>query len=65
MKTCFSRSPATSLAQFGGISQQEWNQTHIPNSSQVPLDELQGHLSELPRDQDIVCKDVQTTFMLC
>jgi rhodanese-related sulfurtransferase len=35
-------------------SQQEWNQVRIAKSILIPLDELQGRVSELPRDQDIV-----------
>ncbi len=35
-------------------SQAEWNQVHIAKSILIPLDELQGRMSELPRDQDIV-----------
>jgi rhodanese-related sulfurtransferase len=35
-------------------SQDEWNQFHIAGSTLVPLDQLQNHLSELPRDKDIV-----------
>ena len=33
---------------------QEWNQSHIPNSTNIPLDTLQSRLDELPRDRDIV-----------
>jgi rhodanese-related sulfurtransferase len=35
-------------------SQDEWNQVHIAKSTLIPLDELQGRMSELPRDQAIV-----------
>jgi len=35
-------------------SQEEWDQTHIANSTLIPLDELQNRLSELPNDRDIV-----------
>src|SRR4030042_1714517 len=35
-------------------SQDEWNQAHIANSINIPLDELQNHLSELPKNKDIV-----------
>jgi rhodanese-related sulfurtransferase len=35
-------------------SQEEWNQVHIAKSTLIPLGELQGRSSELPRDQDIV-----------
>jgi len=32
----------------------EWDQVHLSNSVLIPLDELEGRLDELPRDQDIV-----------
>ena len=32
----------------------EWDQVHIANSTLIPLDELESHLDELPRDRDIV-----------
>ena len=35
-------------------TQEEWNQGHIAKSTLITLDDLQNHLSELPRDQDIV-----------
>ncbi len=35
-------------------TQEEWDQGHIANSTLIGLDTLQDHLSELPRDQDIV-----------
>ena len=35
-------------------SQDEWDQVHIANSVNIPLDELQNHFSDLPKDQDIV-----------
>jgi rhodanese-related sulfurtransferase len=35
-------------------TQAEWDQGHIANSKLIPLDELQGRLGELPKDQDIV-----------
>jgi rhodanese-related sulfurtransferase len=35
-------------------SQDEWNQAHIANSVNIPLDELQNHLNKLPDDRDIV-----------
>ena len=35
-------------------TQEEWNQGHIAKSTLIPLDSLQGRLSDLPRDQDIV-----------
>lgn len=35
-------------------TQQEWDQGHIAKSTLIPLDDLQGRLSELPRDKDIV-----------
>ena len=39
-------------------SQAEWGQAHIPDSTLIPLDELQARLDELPKNIDIVvvCK---------
>ena len=33
---------------------EEWNQGHIPSSILIPLDQLPGRLSEVPRDRDVV-----------
>lgn len=33
---------------------EEWNEFHAPNSTLIPLGELQGRLSELPKNQEIV-----------
>ncbi|MGD0806992.1 MAG: rhodanese-like domain-containing protein [Anaerolineales bacterium] len=33
---------------------EEWNQGHIPGSILIPLDQLPGRLSEVPRDRDMV-----------
>jgi rhodanese-related sulfurtransferase len=33
---------------------EEWNQGHIPGSLLIPLDQLSGRLSEVPRDRDVV-----------
>ncbi len=35
-------------------SQAEWDQMHIARSTLIPLDVLQNHLNELPRDRDLV-----------
>ena len=35
-------------------TQEEWDQTHVPGATLVPLDQLQNRLDELPRDQEIV-----------
>jgi rhodanese-related sulfurtransferase len=35
-------------------SQEEWDQVHIANSTRIALDDLQNHLSELPKEGDIV-----------
>ena len=35
-------------------TQQEWDQGHIEGSILISLDDLQGRMSELPRDKDIV-----------
>ena len=32
----------------------EWNEFHAPNSTLIPLDELQSRLDEIPRDQPVV-----------
>lgn len=33
---------------------EEWNEYHMPGSTLIPLGELAGRVSELPRDQEIV-----------
>lgn len=33
---------------------EEWNDHHIPDTTLIPLGELNARLSELPRDQEIV-----------
>ncbi len=33
---------------------EEWNEAHIPDSTLIPLDQLSGRISELPKDQQIV-----------
>jgi rhodanese-related sulfurtransferase len=33
---------------------EEWAQLHLQNSTLIPLSDLSGRLSELPRDRDIV-----------
>jgi rhodanese-related sulfurtransferase len=35
-------------------TQEEWNQFHIPDSTLIPLDQLQSRLSEVPKDKDVV-----------
>ncbi len=35
-------------------SQDEWTQMHIAKSVLIPLDQLSGHLNEVPKDQDVV-----------
>ncbi|HEX2981474.1 MAG TPA: rhodanese-like domain-containing protein [Anaerolineaceae bacterium] len=35
-------------------TREEWNQFHVPDSTLIPLDELPGRVSELPKDQPIV-----------
>jgi rhodanese-related sulfurtransferase len=35
-------------------SQEEWDKAHIAKSINIPLDELQNHLNELPKNRDIV-----------
>ena len=33
---------------------EEWNEFHAPNSTLIPLDQLQNRLDEVPNDQPIV-----------
>lgn len=33
---------------------EEWNQAHIPNATLIPLGQLPGRLSEVPKDQPVV-----------
>jgi len=35
-------------------TQEEWNEYHVPNTTLIPLDQLQARMSELPRDKEIV-----------
>ena len=35
-------------------TQEEWNEFHIPNTTLIPLDQLQSRLNEVPRDRQIV-----------
>jgi len=35
-------------------TEQEWNEFHAPNTTLIPLDQLQSRLSELPKDRQIV-----------
>lgn len=35
-------------------TQEEWDEYHIPNTTLIPLDQLDSRLSELPKDQEIV-----------
>jgi rhodanese-related sulfurtransferase len=32
----------------------EWEDYHVPNTTLIPLSQLQGRVSELPRDQEVV-----------
>ena len=32
----------------------EWNESHVPDSTLIPLGELASHVDELPKDQEIV-----------
>jgi rhodanese-related sulfurtransferase len=32
----------------------EWNQFHIQGSTNIPLDQLQNRLSEVPKNQEVV-----------
>jgi rhodanese-related sulfurtransferase len=33
---------------------EEWNETHVPGTTLIPLGELQSRVSELPKDKEIV-----------
>ncbi len=35
-------------------TQQEWDEYHAPNTTLIPLDQLQSRLNELPKDKEIV-----------
>jgi rhodanese-related sulfurtransferase len=35
-------------------TQGEWDELHVPNTTLIPLDELESRLNELPKDQEIV-----------
>ena len=35
-------------------TQEEWNEFHAPNTTLIPLDQLQARLSEVPQDKEIV-----------
>lgn len=39
-------------------TQQEWDEYHAPNTTLIPLDQLQSRLNELPKDREIlvVCR---------
>lgn len=35
-------------------TQEEWNGSHVPGSTSIPLDQLEQRLNEVPRDRQIV-----------
>ncbi len=35
-------------------TQEEWDEYHAPNTTLIPLDELEARISELPKDQEIL-----------
>jgi len=35
-------------------TQGEWDEIHVPNATLIPLDELEGRVNELSKDQEIV-----------
>ncbi len=35
-------------------TQEEWNESHIPNTTLIPLDQLPSRLNEIPRDRQVV-----------
>ncbi len=34
--------------------QEEWDEYHVPDTTLIPLDQLQDRLNEVPRDQEVV-----------
>lgn len=35
-------------------TQEEWNEFHAPNTTLIPLDQLQARINEVPQDKEIV-----------
>ena len=35
-------------------TQEEWNESHVPNTTLIPLDQLPSRLSEVPHDRQVV-----------
>jgi len=35
-------------------TQEEWDQSHVPGATLIPLDELPNRLGEVPQDQEVV-----------
>jgi rhodanese-related sulfurtransferase len=35
-------------------TQEEWNEFHMPDSTLIPLDELENRINEVPREREIV-----------
>jgi rhodanese-related sulfurtransferase len=35
-------------------TQEEWDEYHVPGTTLIPLDQLAGRVSELPKDKEIV-----------
>jgi rhodanese-related sulfurtransferase len=35
-------------------TQEEWNQSHIPGATLIPLNELEARVNEVPKDQEVV-----------
>ena len=35
-------------------TQEEWDEYHAPNTTLIPLDQLEQRVNELPKDQEIV-----------
>ncbi|MEK6752663.1 MAG: rhodanese-like domain-containing protein [Chloroflexota bacterium] len=35
-------------------TQEEWDEYHAPNTTLIPLDQLQARLSEVPKDREVV-----------
>ena len=52
-------SEAAGIREKGGFildvrQPEEWNESHVPGSTLIPLGELKGRVAEVPRDQEIV-----------
>ena len=58
-KTEVSAAEAARLRDQGALfldvrSRDEWSASHVPGSTLIPLDELEQHMNEIPRDRQVV-----------